>query len=170
MGGGIRMGNYFLFDTPLTTIRKRERGDALPENMPFIKADKTNRASFPVAMVLKASLITLFGVVLFGLYWAVCMGYQLIFLNLSALLYPVESVSWIWDILLLFVLFVLTSIHQKGGCSSWPWVLAEGKHQRAWSYPCSPVKLGSGSCRTFYLSSMLLIPLFSLRLANWFLS
>lgn len=69
MGVGIRMGSYFLFDTPLATIRKRERDDALPENMPFIKADKTNRTSFPFAMVLKASLITLLGVGTFGLYW-----------------------------------------------------------------------------------------------------
>lgn len=55
------MGSYFLFDMPLATVRKRERDDTLPENMPFIKADKTNRASFPFAMVLKASLITLLG-------------------------------------------------------------------------------------------------------------
>lgn len=35
----------------------KEREAILPEEMPFIKADKTNRASFPVAMVLKARLI-----------------------------------------------------------------------------------------------------------------
>lgn len=55
------MGSSFFFDMPLTTIRKREREAILPEEMPFIKADKTNRASFPVVMVLKASLIMLVG-------------------------------------------------------------------------------------------------------------
>lgn len=36
--------------------------EAIPlEEMPFIKADKTNRASFPVVMVLKARLIMLVG-------------------------------------------------------------------------------------------------------------
>lgn len=65
MGGGI--GSYFFFDIPLTTIRKREREVFLPEEMPFIKADKTNRASFPVVMVLKASLIMLVGFIPF---WA----------------------------------------------------------------------------------------------------
>lgn len=55
MGVGIRMGNYFLFDVPLTTIRKREKDDSA-EEYAFIKADKTNRASFSVTMVLKASL------------------------------------------------------------------------------------------------------------------
>ena len=51
------MGSYFFFDMPLTTIRKREKEAILPEEMPFIKADKTNRASFAVVMALKASLI-----------------------------------------------------------------------------------------------------------------
>lgn len=64
VGGGI--GSYF-FDMPLTTIRKREREVFLPEEMPFIKADKTNTASFPVVMVLKASLIMLVGFIPF---WA----------------------------------------------------------------------------------------------------
>lgn len=32
MGVGIRMGNYFLFDTPLTTIRERERDDCAEES------------------------------------------------------------------------------------------------------------------------------------------
>lgn len=50
------MGSYF-FDMPLTTIRKREKEAILPEEMPFIKADKTNRSSFAVVMVLNASLI-----------------------------------------------------------------------------------------------------------------
>lgn len=48
---------HFFSDMPLTTIRKKDKRPILPEEMPFIKADKTNRASFPVAMVLKASLI-----------------------------------------------------------------------------------------------------------------
>ncbi|KAI4540881.1 hypothetical protein MG293_008023, partial [Ovis ammon polii] len=39
--------------------RKKDKRTILPEEMPFIKADKTNRASFPVVMVLKASLIML---------------------------------------------------------------------------------------------------------------
>lgn len=55
------------FDMPLTTIREREREAILPEEMPFIKADKTNRASLPVVMVLKASLIMLVGFIPF---WA----------------------------------------------------------------------------------------------------
>lgn len=59
VGGWV--GSSFFFDMPLTTIRKREREAILPEEMPFIKADKTNRASFPVVMVLKASLIMLVG-------------------------------------------------------------------------------------------------------------
>lgn len=50
-----------------TTIRKREREAILPAEMSFIKADKTNRASFPVVMVLKASLIMLVGFIPF---WA----------------------------------------------------------------------------------------------------
>ncbi|KAL0607520.1 hypothetical protein AAY473_024125 [Plecturocebus cupreus] len=53
------MGSDFFFDMPLTTIRKREKEAILPEEMPFIKADKTNSASFPVVMVLKANLIML---------------------------------------------------------------------------------------------------------------
>ena len=61
------MGSYFFFDMPLTAIRKREREAILPEEMPFIKADKTNRASFPVVMALKASLIMLVGFIPF---WA----------------------------------------------------------------------------------------------------
>lgn len=61
------MESNFLFDMPLTTIKKREREAILPEEMPFIKADKTNRASFPVVMVLKASLIMLAGFIPF---WA----------------------------------------------------------------------------------------------------
>lgn len=56
---GAGMGSDFFFDMPLTTIRKREKEAILPQEMPFIKADKTNRASFPVVMVLKASLILL---------------------------------------------------------------------------------------------------------------
>lgn len=61
------MGDYFFFDMPLATIRKREREAILPEEMPFIKADKTNRASFLVVMALKASLIMLV-LFPFGLY------------------------------------------------------------------------------------------------------
>lgn len=52
---------HFFSDMPLTTIRKKDKRTILPEEMPFIKADKTNRASFPVVMVLKASLIMLVG-------------------------------------------------------------------------------------------------------------
>jgi hypothetical protein len=37
----------------------KEKGAILPEKMPLIKADKTNRATFPVVMVLKAGLIML---------------------------------------------------------------------------------------------------------------
>lgn len=48
------MGSNFLFDMPLATIRKRERDDALPENMPFIKADKTNRTSFSICNGVKS--------------------------------------------------------------------------------------------------------------------
>lgn len=65
---------------PLATFRKRERDDGLLENMPFIKADKTNRASFPFAMVLKASLITWLGVGTFGLYWAACMRHTSVYI------------------------------------------------------------------------------------------
>lgn len=42
-------------------LLEKEREAILPEEMPFIKADKTNRASFPVVMVLKARLIMLVG-------------------------------------------------------------------------------------------------------------
>lgn len=59
---GIRVGSYFPFDRPLATLRKRERDYLCPRISPFIKADKTNRARFTFAMVLKASLITLLGV------------------------------------------------------------------------------------------------------------
>lgn len=65
VGGG--MGSCFFLDMPLTTVREREREAILPEEMSFIKADKTNRASFPVVMVLKASLIMLV-LFPFGLY------------------------------------------------------------------------------------------------------
>lgn len=71
---------------PLTTVRKREREAILPEEMPFIKADKTNRASFPVVMVLKASLIMLVG---FIPLWALLdsiLKQEFIFLNFSTLL------------------------------------------------------------------------------------
>lgn len=60
--------------------------------MPFIRADKTNRESFPVAMALKSSLITLLGVVTFGLYWAACVGHQFVFSNFSDLSKRVEPV------------------------------------------------------------------------------
>lgn len=53
-------------------------------------------------MVLKASLITLLGVVTFGLHWAACMEHQFIFSNLSDLSNKVEPVLGIWDVLLLF--------------------------------------------------------------------
>lgn len=80
------MGSSFFFDMPLTTVRKREREAILPEEMPFIKADKTNRASFPVVMVLKASLIMLVG---FIPLWALLdsiLKQEFIFLNFSTLL------------------------------------------------------------------------------------
>lgn len=85
VGGG--MGSYFFFDMPLTTIRKREREAILPEEMPFIKADKTNRASFPVVMVLKARLIMLVGFIpLWPLLDSIYAMEKFIFLNFSALL------------------------------------------------------------------------------------
>lgn len=80
------MGSYFFFDMPLTTIRKRERGAILLEEMPFIKADKTNRASFAVVMVLKASLIILVGFIPpWALLDSIYEREEFIFLNLSAL-------------------------------------------------------------------------------------
>lgn len=55
--------------------------------MPFIKADKTNRASFPVVMVLKARLIMLVGFIpLWPLLDSVYGMEKFIFLNFSALL------------------------------------------------------------------------------------
>lgn len=100
------MGSYFFFDMTLTTVRKREREAVLPEEMPFIKADKTNRASFPVVMVLKASLIILVGFIpLWALLDNIHKTEEFIFLNFSTLLNKttVKLVSWIWDILLLVV-------------------------------------------------------------------
>lgn len=84
VGGG--MGSYFFFDMPLTTIRKREREAILPEEMPFIKADKTNRESFPVVMVLKARLIMLVGFPLQPLLDSIYGMEKFIFLNFNALL------------------------------------------------------------------------------------
>lgn len=81
------MGSYFFFDMPLTTIRKREREAILPEEMPFIKADKTNRESFPVVMVLKARLIMLVGFIpLRPLLNSIYGMEKFIFLNCNALL------------------------------------------------------------------------------------
>lgn len=74
VGVGIRMGSYFFFDTLLVIIRKRERDDVLLENMFFIKVDKINRISFLFVMVLKVSLIMLFGVGIFGFYWGSMYG------------------------------------------------------------------------------------------------
>lgn len=93
VGGG--MGSYFFFDMPLTTIRKREREAILPEEMPFIKADKTNRASFAVVMVLKASLIILVGFIpLWALLDSIYGREEFLFLNLSALLNK-TTVKWL---------------------------------------------------------------------------
>lgn len=99
------MGSYFFFDMPLTTIRKREREAILPEEMPFIKADKTNRESFPVVMVLKARLIMLVGFPLRPLLDSIYGMEKFIFLNFNALLSKtrVKLVSWIWDLWLLFI-------------------------------------------------------------------
>lgn len=60
--------------------------------MPFIKADKTNRARFTFAMVLKASLITSLGGRHLGLYWAACVEHQFMFVNLNDLSSKVEPV------------------------------------------------------------------------------
>lgn len=93
VGGG--MESYFFFDMPLTTIRKREREAILPEEMPFIKADKTNRASFAVVMVLKASLIILVGFIpLWALLDSIYGREEFLFLNLSALLNK-TTVKWV---------------------------------------------------------------------------
>lgn len=84
VGGG--MGSYF-FDMPLTTIRRREKEAILPEEMPFIKADKTNRSSFAVVMVLKASLIMLVGFIpLWALLDSIYKTEEFIFVNFRALL------------------------------------------------------------------------------------
>lgn len=65
----------------------KEREAILPEEMAFIKADKTNRGSFPVVVVLKASLIMLVG---FIPPWALLNSIdeieEFLFLNVSALL------------------------------------------------------------------------------------
>lgn len=72
---------------PLTSIREREREAFLPEEMPFINADKTNRASFPVVMVLKASLIMLVGFIpLWALLDSLYETEKFVFLNFSTLL------------------------------------------------------------------------------------
>lgn len=81
----IRVGSYFLSDRPLATLRKRERDYLCLRILPFIKADKTNRARLTFAMVLKASLITL-------LYWAAYMEHKFTFLNLNDLSDKVEPV------------------------------------------------------------------------------
>lgn len=87
------MGSYF-FDMPLTTIRKREKEAILPEEMPFIKADKTNRSSFAVVMVLKASLIMLVGFIpLWALLDSIHNTEEFIFVNFSALLNKI-TVKW----------------------------------------------------------------------------
>lgn len=92
VGGG--MGSYFFFDMPLTTIRKREREAILPGEMSFIRADKTNRASFAVVMVLKASLIILVGFIpLWALLDSIYGREEFLFLNLSALLN--KTVKWV---------------------------------------------------------------------------